>query len=623
MYPVAQEYTDRMQAPVRKICGKVQIDYTDPFLDQSVAVAVSEQAAVSYPEQVADAVNDPAYAWASLDGSWVLDGSHHLAPTPDEAKTLEIGWWGAQLAGAGGAFAEPYPTLTVTHFARPVHSLKVVGDSARAEYPVDFSVSLYGQDGTLLCTKAVVGNAVVSWSFTPAAPILDVTRQVLIITKWSHAGRQVKILEFFTSVQQVYEGDDVLQVSLLEEREVSQSALPIGNISANEIQVRLNNIDHRFDAGNSQSPLYRLLKQNRRIKAWLGTRLADGSTGYVPLGVFWSGDWKAPEQDIYAETSGRDRLELLRQSTYSVSQVALDASLYDMAVAVLEDAGLTSADYWVDPELEEFTVPYAWFEAQSHREALRKISEACLGQVYCDRDGLVRIEGPSYLASHVTPVLTITPDDYLSKDNPVQWSQIANYIEVETCPLRPDVQQEAYRSNDPVPIAAGETKALTVYYNSTPCIEAVASLESAPAGCVIQSAIYYAWGATVTVASPTNAGTFVLVVDARPLKVLNKERAVASDAVSITDNGTLRYAFAANPLVQTLSMAQTIADTLLASFKDPRRDAEVAWRGNPALLLGDRVSVTDRNEQNDYYVIRQQLEFDGGLTATMSGRRAP
>ena len=52
--------------------------------------------------------------------------------------------------------------------------------------------------------------------------------------------------------------------------------------------------------------------------------------------------------------------------------------------------------------------------------------------------------------------------------------------------------------------------------------------------------------------------------------MLNKEKAIAKDDASITDNGMLKYTFPANPLVQTREVAQKIADTLLAYFKDPR-----------------------------------------------------
>ena len=399
----------------------------------------------------------------------------------------------------------------------------------------------------------------------------------LEITKWSHTGRQAKILEFFTSIQEVYEGDDIILIHLLEEREVSQGSLPVGNISANEIDIRLNNETRKFDAGNKQSSLYQLLKANRRIKAWLGVDTAEGKE-YVPLGTFWSGDWHVPEDEVYAATTGRDRLELLRKSTYSTSQVQMNKTLYELAESILQDAGLTEEECYIDPELQQFPVPYAWFTNQSHREALRKIAEACLGQVYCDRNGIVRVEGPSYLANQTEAVLEITPDDYFRKDNPVKWSEIANYVEVETQPFRPDVVEEVYRSNEPVSISAGQSKTITAYYNHTPCIEAVATLENAVSGAEITQATYYAWGANITVYS-ANTGTFELVIDAKPLKVLNKEKATAQDEESILDNGMLKYTFPANLLVQTREVAQKIADTLLAYFKNPRRDVEVEWRG--------------------------------------------
>ncbi len=439
---------------------------------------------------------------------------------------------------------------------------------------------------------------------------------VLEITKWSHEARQCKIVEFFTSIQEIYEGDDILMINLLEEREVSQGSLPVGNIAANEIDIRLYNDNRKFDAGNIQSPLYQTLKQNRRIKAWIGVNTTAGKE-FVPLGVFWSGDWNVPEQDVYAQTTGRDRLEMLRKSTYSNSQVQINQTLYSLVIAVLEDVGLKAEEYFVDTELQQYLVPYSYFENQSHREALRKIAEACLGQCYCDRDGIVRIEGPSFLLSQIVSVDTLTRDDYFSKDNPVKWSEVANYIEVETQPLRPDVLQKVYRSNEVVSIAAGETKTVTAYYNNAPCINAAASITGTGS---ITSATYYAWGATVKVYSAA-AGTFELTINAQPLKILNKDKIVRQDADSIVDMGTLKYTYPGNPLVQTVAIAEIIADKLLAYYKNPRRDVEVDWRGNPAMLLGDRVTVTDKLEQNDYYVVKQELEYDGALRAKLSGRK--
>ena len=270
MYPVTQDFLDKMKADRRQVLARVEIDYTNPFIDQSIEIEAGEQANVSYPQQTADSVDTATHKWASLDGSWVLDGTFALAPPPDKLSQYQFGWWGKQLAGVGRAFTAPYPTLTVTHLPRPVRQLKVVGDTAREEYPVDFTIKLYAQDDTLLKTETVTGNDQVSWSKALEPQVMDVAKQVLEITKWSHAGRQAKIIEFFTSIREIYETGDLVSIRLLEEREASQGSLPVGNISSNEITLVLNNEDKKFDVDNEQSPLKNLLKPNRRIQVWLG-----------------------------------------------------------------------------------------------------------------------------------------------------------------------------------------------------------------------------------------------------------------------------------------------------------------------------------------------------------------
>lgn len=273
MYPVSEAFNTHMKADLRRVEARVTIDYTDPKIDQSLAVTASEQANVSYPQQTADGVTQVTHKWASLDGSWTLDGTWHLAPEPDDLARYQFGWWGSQLAGVDGAFSEPYPSLTITHIPRPVHTLRVVGDSARGEWPVDFRIDLYGPDDVLLYSETVTGNAAIEWSKALPTPVLDVARQMLTITKWSHAGRQAKVLEFFTSIQETYYSGDVIEIRLLEEREASQGSLPVGNISSNEISLRLANEGGKFDVTNRNSPLAGLLKPNRRIKVWLGTNV--------------------------------------------------------------------------------------------------------------------------------------------------------------------------------------------------------------------------------------------------------------------------------------------------------------------------------------------------------------
>jgi hypothetical protein len=267
MYEATLDYLNAIAAPVRRVYGKLQIDYTDPFIDQSITITASENNYTSHPSQVADGMRTPGGNFAVL-GEWVLGDDHVLAPgSPEDG---EMGWWSEQVAQADGTFATPV-TLTAEFHSRPIYELLVVGDSVCEEYPVDFTISLYSNE-TVVHTETVVDNTEIVWQ-KDIEDINEVTKMVLSITKWSHPDRHAKILELITSIQEIYEGDDIISINLLEEREVSQGSLPVGNISANEIDIRLNNQSRKFDVGNKQSSLYQLLKANRRIKAWLGINI--------------------------------------------------------------------------------------------------------------------------------------------------------------------------------------------------------------------------------------------------------------------------------------------------------------------------------------------------------------
>lgn len=642
MIPVSQEFEDKVRSGICKFYGKVQIDYTDPLIDQSINVEVNENNYTSYSKQVADGISKPLGKIICLDGSWYLDDRDWvLAPGNDESDEYQMGWYGGQLSQADSTFVEPFPKLTTTFFSRPVRSLKVVGDSTRKEWPVNFGIKLYNKDNVVIHHEVVESNINIEWK-KDIEPVNEVVKMELEIYKWSHPNRCIKILEFFTSIQETYYDDDIITINLLEEREASHGSLPVGNISSNELNVKLSNIDKKFDVGNKQSPVYNLLKANRRIKPYIGIQKTSGEKEWVPLGVFWSNDWDVPEDDVYVNIIGRDRLDQLRITTYEKSQVQINKSLYDLAIDVLQDSGLKESEYWIDKELKQFIIPYSYFAPQSHREALRKISEACLGQVYCNRYGVLRIEGPSFTLERILQVKEntflqsefpteidvieaygISQEDYFKKNNPSRLSQVANRIEVETQPLRPTTEKEIYRSNEQIPISAGQTKEFTIYFNHTPCIDV--SLNLLGTGTLIASTIY-SYGAKIKVQSGVT-GSFTIIANGKPLQIINKEKAIAIDAESIVDNGEIKYTFPNNPLVQTLDVAELIANTLLRYYKDTQRDVTMNWISNPALELGDIIATYDYltekiEERGFYYITKQELDFDGALEAKLEGRRA-
>ncbi len=633
MITTSQQFKDEMRAPIRKVYGKIQIDYSDPEIDQSINVTSNDMNYTSYPMQIVNGKDTPNYNYLTLDDTWNLGDEKSLAPGESETEYIQYGLWGEQLSNNNGGFAVN-PVIELVFVARPIRSLKLVGDSKKDEYPMDFEIRLFNEFNETVYVETVANNDEVQWG-KEIEQINEITKMEIEVIKWSKANKVMKIMEIFSSIQEIYEGEDIISINLIEERETSQGSLPVGNISSNEIEIVLNNINREFDAGNKDSRLYGLVKPNRKIQAWLGIE-----DEFVPLGLFWTKDWDVPEDGLTARFIGRDRLDRLRESNYSTSKVEVNKTIYELAEIILQDASLKTGQYWIDEELQAFTIPYAYFEAVSHREALRQLASACLGQVYCDRRGIVRIEGPSFTFKKLDTLTTmflqaefpsemdiiegygISEEDYFRKNNPSRQSDIANHITVETQPLTVGNVEEIYFSSEAREIKTNETTIITINFNHVPCIDVNVNLEGT--GTIVATEIY-SWGADVTISSTSN-GTFTLNATGKPLKVTNSDRVRSVDEDSILENGTIRHEMPKNHLIQNISAAKVIADTLLAYYKDPKRDLEMEWRGNPALELGDIVVVNDYTrgigEQGYYYATKQELEFAGYLRAKLEGRRA-
>lgn len=349
--------------------------------------------------------------------------------------------------------------------------------------------------------------------------------------------------------------------------------------------------------------------------------LTKTETEYVPLGTFWSRSWDAPQDDVWAYVVGWDRLEFLRRTRYSVSTPAQNINLKDLAEDVLIDAGLEASEYNIDPALASITVPWGWFDDQTHRECLRMIAEACVGQVYCDRLGVIQIMGPlTFLASDLD--LAITSEHFERIKRPYRPGYAANSIKVNAHPLRTGALEELYRSEE-ITLAPG-IGVYRVSFNTIPSINASASLENELYSSIVDQE-FYSWGAIITVENihASASDTFTLVLEGNPLTTPNKMPSIAQDLDMVQEDGEAWYIFPHNHLVQNSSMAQDLADSLLESYKQDRLDVELDWRGNPALELGDVVELPDFEDitTDKFEVVRQSLKYDGSLEAYLLGRR--
>jgi len=223
--------------------------------------------------------------------------------------------------------------------------------------------------------------------------------------------------------------------------------------------------------------------------------------------------------------------------------------------------------------------------------------------------------------------MLITKHDYFHRAQPAKSEELANSITVGVSPLVAGEADVVYKSNAEIVLGIGDSISIVASFSKSPIINAGAYLVGAEATTAITSETYYAHGAHLVIANAGGApDSFTVEISGQPLEVQGAQFVTAEDAESINEHGLLSYSFPDNPFVQTKAMAQLIADTLLASYKLPRRDVSLDWRGNPALELVDEIEVPEYqkkgiDKRGIFRIVRQSMEFDGTLRATTDARK--
>lgn len=651
MITTSAEYKSAINQAIRHFHGSIDITWSDTSIDPTISASVNDMnrngdawipwtpQALCFPEQASNSKKNPSYKWAIIGEGLVADGTFHPMPNELEKNSYECGWIGGTPSN-GSAQWSTNPELTLTFESRSMTSLSVVGDSIKNEYPVDFTVKLYN-GGSLLHTETVTSNSQVTWTKTITA-VNNVNKAIITVSRWSAANRVIKFLEFFSIVKTSYLGDELCLLELLEEREIEDGSIPIGNISCNECYIEMQNIVAAgtygpgtidpFYHANDNSQYHDFIKPNRVIEPKIGIRLPgiDDVYEWITLGKYWSGDWDTSMKKGRVSTRAWDRMRLLSKAVFAESQLYKDITLYDLAVLVLTHArdsiqGNADMTWSIDTELQldDYVIPLAYFPVQSYFKCLKQIVEACRGQCYMSRNDVLTITGPSFAGNAST--LVVNKDNAFDIRFPAKFETLKNIVKVHVYELYSYAPIQQIYTED-LTFTAGETKTIICDYSKYPAGECTAQiLEASVEGITIQESSFYATTATIKISS-TSAATCELRINGRHYYDNSDHIAEASDADSIILHGRQEYEYPLNNLIQYRKNAEAIADGLLELFMTYRKDCNVEWRGDPSVELGDIGEITeyqrgDLNNVADFMICRNKLTFDGTLRGEFDGRR--
>ena len=195
-----------------------------------------------------------------------------------------------------------------------------------------------------------------------------------------------------------YGNDWIIEASSTSSLSVIDEDLPETDFS-----ITLHNEEQIFNVDNPSSEI-NFLETGQPVTVMCGYAMDDGSVEWMTLHTMRVYEWSA--NDKQAKINAVDRFRFMSNNYYKGKYYDDGITLYDLALLVLSDAGMTSDEYYLDTYLQKVVVNNP-LPNVPHKEALQIIANAGRCIMDYDRFGRTRIYSafvPSYeTTSNGTP----------------------------------------------------------------------------------------------------------------------------------------------------------------------------------------------------------------------------
>lgn len=241
-------------------------------------------------------------------------------------------------------------------------------------YPVEFTVETdektvtIENDGPLCRTEETYNNA---------------TFMRITATKMLKGNARLRIETLTFGIGIVMDNEKIVSANLKSIISPISESLP-----AIDFDVTIENMDKYYNVDNADSAI-QYMSTGQELEVHYGYTLNSGTVEYVKGGTLYMRDWSA--DDTQAKFQAVDIFEYM-QDEYKRGQYRPEGiSLYDLAIDVLQDAGIAEDKYWVDPHLKDIIV-YNPLPVSMHKECLQLIANAGRSVLMQNRDGVIMLK---------------------------------------------------------------------------------------------------------------------------------------------------------------------------------------------------------------------------------------
>lgn len=397
MQKVSKAYKESMKSPLRE---RAYIMLSFGLVNQEAqAKARIEEGDFSYysnSSNIFGESNDDT-VYATLEENFTkVDGSMFFLPRSNASHTyLDTGIVSEKL------LSEAIFELTI-NLNMAATDFKGITINFGENYPVNFDmVSSSGQ---------VIEYRNNTESLFTTEEVLENTTQVkLVVYSMKNPQSRLRIYSIRFGYGLVYYNNDVMSSSL--ESYVS----PIGaDVPQIDFTVQLKNYDHYFNVDNPKSAI-NFLETGQEMQIHYGYQLPDSDEIEWIIGNnLLCSEWES--DDYTATIRCQDIFRNMDSEFYKGIYNRNGISYYDLAVAVLRDAGFT--DYYIDPQLKNLYTKNPLPRVQ-HKEALQIIANACRCVLSQTRLGKIQIKS------------SFVPEAQASAETEAEYSNVENIMNTE------------------------------------------------------------------------------------------------------------------------------------------------------------------------------------------------
>ncbi len=597
---------------------RVSLGLIDADAAATASVAEEGQAWWSAPRAALAAQGAQGVSCASFEpGRWKADGRLVVPPRPGGSAPAE-GYVSGGLSGADGVF-DPAPALDI-QFSKThtVAGLTFGFDRAAGEWPAELRVT--ARRGGEVLYDAVERPEGAAWQLD--VPLERFDRLTVVFLRSGRPWRRARLSQLMFGIGLTFEDASLSGAKQTLEVDPIGRRLPTGKFEWTAVNI--NRLTGAGSAGydpDDPAGIWRYFEQRSPIRVEYGQEISRGLkwgdaaqmdwgslelTGWqevyegglvewLPGGRFYLTGQPATD-GLLAKFAATDALGLLDGTYYKGVWDGEEHSLWELARAVLEDAGL--------PREHEETEPWVLWEGlkelrttaplpvKKHRECLQLIAHAGCCALWCDREGRIRLEpGPGEEEEYRLELSQI-----LEKAPKVE--KTASLLRVE-CPVTRYALEEKEKQLHKASYQVDGELALHLSWSRA------GEIRLEVAGGSIARAELYAAAGDITL---RGSGPVELTVTGRGLAT--SARTAAAEVAEADPSGAVEVL--SNELVTDAERGAAVA-AWVRDYLLRRSTYSCATRGNPELDPLDRIRLdTEFAAAAPAQVLKNELEYSGG-----------